>query len=58
MLEDYESKFVWELLIRLGLVEESIDRSGKLQYFLTEAGCHDLELIQNLSGPVVIVQIS
>ena len=55
MLEVFESKFVWELLIRLGLIEESIDRSGKLQYFLTEAGLEDIELVQTLLGPVVVI---
>ncbi len=55
MVEEPESKFVLAMLLRLGLVEESIDRSGKLQYFLTEAGAQEIELVQNLLGPVVIV---
>lgn len=55
MIEDSESKFVWEMLLRLGLVEESIDRSGQRQYFLTDAGFAELELVQNLLGPVMIV---
>ena len=55
MLEVSENKFLWELLIRLGLVEESIDRSGKLQYFLTEAGLQEIELVQSLLGPVVMM---
>ena len=55
MLEVSESKYVWELLVRLGLIEESIDRSGKLQYFLTETGFEEIELVQTILGPVAIV---
>ena len=55
MTEESESKFVWEMLLQLGLVEESIDRSGKMQYFLTEEGLLEIELVLNLLGPVAIV---
>ena len=55
MTEESESKFVWELLTQMGLVEESIDRNGQMQYFLTEADLQEIELVQNLLGPVAIV---
>ena len=55
MIEASDSKFVWEMLLRLGLVEESIGRSGQRQYFLTEAGVQEIELVQTLLGPVMIV---
>ena len=55
MIEESESKFVWDILLRLGLVEASINRGGKMQYYLTEAGLQELELVQTLLGPVMIV---
>jgi hypothetical protein len=55
MTEVFESKFVWELLIRLGLLEEAIDRSGQMPYFLAEASLQEIEFGLNLLGPVVMV---
>ena len=55
MIEESESKLVVEMLLQLGLIEASINRSGQMQYFLTEAGLEKTDLIQNLLGPVVMV---
>jgi hypothetical protein len=54
-MQEFEIKFVLEMLLRLGLVEVSINNSGKMQYFLTEEGLQKTDLIQNLLGPVAMV---
>ena len=54
-MQESETKLVLEVLLKMGLVEVSINPSGQMQYFLTEDGLQEMELIQNLLGPVEIV---